>query len=245
VLPAGLEKLLMEETHSHPLNLPTQLKVLDIDKYTLPIRKGSLPMSLEELSIGCQTIEKGALPEGLKKLFFNEEFSQDLEGVLPSSLECLEFLDVYPCPMAPGILPEGLSVLKLTTKEVMYYHAETINPPFLVGALPQSLKHLSVCMYQGQFLPGLLPDKLEILELNGFNQQLLPGGFPTSLKELTLGYTFGSPIESGVFGNCESVNLYRDHKTFRAASDQTGLKVFLPYNYPTDRIAAEYLPSIV
>ena len=112
---------------------------------------------------------------------------------------CVEFKDVLPtfpdaggvfrCPLTPGLLPDGLRLLRLS---------DAVTQPLQVGALPSSLSFLHLGSQLDLPLPpGALPEGLLYLSLRGNRRTLLPGSLPRSLERLRLDCTLAA-LQLGV-----------------------------------------------
>ena len=81
------------------------------------------------------------------------------------------------CPLPPGLLPQGLRVLRFSCD---------FNMPLWPGSLPSTLTYLQLPNSYSELLPpGVLPDSLLHLTVGEHRRQLLvPGSLPASLERL-------------------------------------------------------------
>ena len=143
-----------------------------------------------------QTIAKGMLPAGIKRLKLNqkERYSESLvKGVLPAGLHRLVLGPRFAATPLPGALPRGLTHLAF---------GAGFNRPLQAGVLPKSLKHLKLdTSYNHPLEVGVLPAKLTTLKFkntSAFNHPLKEGVLPSSLRCLTFGWQFDCPIPVNV-----------------------------------------------
>ena len=97
-LPTNLKEINFSNFFNQPLTcLPEGLTSLRVSKhFNQPLNKFNLPRTLKHLYIGRNfnhKLEPGDLPEGLITLVFinNSKYSHNLEGVLPKSINSLQW----------------------------------------------------------------------------------------------------------------------------------------------------------
>ncbi len=94
--------------------LPSSLQRLWLARWTFPLSRIALPMSLTDLDIRYLSNHPlPVLPPLLEVLHIGGAFNQPLAGVLPSSLRVLRLTDVFDQPLT-NALPCSLRVLRLT-----------------------------------------------------------------------------------------------------------------------------------
>ncbi len=140
-------------------NLPTGLRGLwlgsNFKNGGNPLRPGDLPRTLKTIKFGNywnnegQPIEPGVFPEGIE----NMEISYNMvPGTIPSTIKYLSLGNANQL-VTPGLLPEGLIVLKLGS---FMYHQ-----PIAVENLPESLRELKISRsYEGDL--SRIPAKISI-----------------------------------------------------------------------------------
>ncbi|EFA75818.1 hypothetical protein PPL_10873 [Heterostelium album PN500] len=120
--------------------LPKSIKSLSFRGFDEPIKKGSLPDSLEVLDFDRffkQEILPGVLPDGLLELTLINYQYEIRPGVLPNSLLSLT-INGSPYEIQAGILPAGLLSLSL------YDYPHELRP----CVLPSTLTYLSLKCYE-------------------------------------------------------------------------------------------------
>ncbi|EFA75659.1 hypothetical protein PPL_10920 [Heterostelium album PN500] len=140
--------------------------------------KYGLPKSIKTIRFKHfnEPLVKGSLPNSIEELVFNSNFKQEiLPGVLPEGLSKLKIYS-YQYEIRPGVLP--VSLLEFTLDN---YHYE-IHP----GVLPASLLKFTFCDCQGEIRPGALPDGLLECHLNSYEFEIKPGVLPNGLLEFSL-----------------------------------------------------------
>lgn len=120
-LPKGLKYLTLYGIFEYSIKLdkiiiPSSLVYLELNYYDYPIKKNDIPEGIECIKLlnFNKEIEKGALPKSLKKLIFNINFNQSLDGVLPENLEYLKLSAQYNQPLLNGILPKSLRIFEFS-----------------------------------------------------------------------------------------------------------------------------------
>ncbi|GAM19458.1 hypothetical protein SAMD00019534_026330 [Acytostelium subglobosum LB1] len=101
--------------------LPSSLKILRMNRgyirLALGITKGSLPESLESLTLGLgfnHPIQPGMLPNSLTSLTLGNQFNKTLApGALPSSINSLVFGDGFDQILTANVLPSSLTSLTI------------------------------------------------------------------------------------------------------------------------------------
>ncbi|KAF2068917.1 hypothetical protein CYY_009762 [Polysphondylium violaceum] len=143
----------------------------------------------------------------LKLLYIYDEYPIKLErGVLPPSLESLNL--TYNQPLEPGVLPNQLSSLYLST----------FKQPLCVNALPSSLTSLYLGGFNQPLNPFVLPQKLKKLCLHMFQQPtFLRNSLPVSLTDLTL-YKF-----KGSFDQCQPLDNLKKLQIYSLVPSLAGL----------------------
>lgn len=151
------------------------------------------------------------IPEGVRHIGFVAPFNKLISaGVIPSSVERIEFDRTFNCPLydslrhlpnlrhlefgddfnqpIDGKLPDCLEVLLLHT-----------NSNLPITTLPTNLKHLFLGCKYNQPLPRL-PEKLTHLDLGyAFNQPINVGDLPNGLLELKFPYGYYQLLVNGLF----------------------------------------------
>ena len=195
-------------------------------EFNQPIYK--LPISLKTIEFSYffnQPIGKNNisyLPNGIKKIFFGFSFNQPVLGLLPESVEYLEFGDKFQQILGTENLklPKNLKKIKFIhsdfnfelkylpddlEKIVLDYYCEYNNP---LNYLPKGLKKLKIIDgYKFNHPLDLLPNGLEHLELTvckNYTHNL--DNLPINLKKLKLYDNFCQPIDFLPF-NLQSLTI--------------------------------------
>ena len=132
------------------------------------------------------------LPEGLRRLYFNDNFNTPLQpGSIPSSVTYLQLGKSYNQPLPLNLFPSSSSLRHLVL-------GDRFNRSIEPGVLPPSLRRLSLGFdFNRPLLPGSLPEGIQWLEMGRlFNQSIPPGVLPRSLTHLRL-YHFDKPLQMG------------------------------------------------
>ncbi|GAM27688.1 hypothetical protein SAMD00019534_108640 [Acytostelium subglobosum LB1] len=170
--------------------LPPKLQILDVAG-TMTIRHRMLPPTLTSLKMtGTQNnmpIKVGTFPEGLLELSFS--ISELKPGLLPESLQSLTFGSLFNQEIAPGLLPPSLTLLSL---------GSMFNQEIAVGVLPASLTSLSFgALFNKPLINqegvSILPQHLTSLSFVSYNHPL--PALPASMTNLDLGNKFKHPME--------------------------------------------------
>ncbi|KYQ92497.1 hypothetical protein DLAC_06483 [Tieghemostelium lacteum] len=201
-----------------PQTLPNSaIRMYIHDKFKNEICKGSLPVSLNLLTLGT-SFNRGfvadTLPLGLKELNFGIDFNQDLKSCHLWSLESLERLTfgtdfnqvLHRDYLPPNVLELtlGINFNREFDTDSLPVHLQlltwksTRSQPLKVGVLPSTLKTLILPFtYDFPFHCDLWPKSLEALQFGKINNLIEPGSLSNgTLKHLTLGY-YRHPLSKG------------------------------------------------
>eukprot|EP01133_Synstelium_polycarpum_P012501 gene12501-14674_t len=128
-------------------------------------------------------------------VIFGWKFNQPIApGVLPEGLTSLTFGHDFNQAIAPGVLPAALTSLTF---------GDDFDQAIAPGVLPSGLTSLIFgFLFNKQIKSGVLPDGLTSLTFGYlFNKPIAPGILPHGLTSLTFGECFDRPIKSGVLPN--------------------------------------------
>lgn len=189
------------------LQLLTKIKNLIL---VIPIQSNFFPSLLVELHIKEINIliEKGVLPETLKKLSFESNFNQNISGIFPKNLLTLELGNNFDTTVKEGDLPDTLVHLNF---------GEEFNQYIGKNVLPKNLKELIFGDKYNQYIgKNDLPRQLKSLRLgSNFNKIITHGVLPDSLVELSLDNNFKVPLCKYIIPvSLEKVNIYHDNNPY-------------------------------
>eukprot|EP01132_Coremiostelium_polycephalum_P006698 gene6698-8285_t len=183
LIPCGVTELVIDEMDSDSLSLPVTVSHLHSDSHKL---SNFASMKLKKLDftrlhIG-HPVQVGMLPQTLEYLNFGFSFKQTIEmGALPHGLKHLK-LGSYNYPLAKGLLPSTLTYLVLGSSfenDCMYF------PPSLLG-LECFFKEIRI---------GQLPENLEVLLLYSDVKSIEPGSLPKTLSEIEFHRSFNFKVK--------------------------------------------------
>lgn len=145
-LPNGIQVLTMVN-YSHifkPGDLPNSLRYLTLEHYNHELKRGDLPHSIRNLSLVgnyAQSIKPGVLHEGLKSLTLGSQFTKPIyeKGILPKSLETLEFYNEHYSELSVDAIPNDTLRIILTfapDKNRLAHQIEREKQRRVIMALP-------------------------------------------------------------------------------------------------------------
>ncbi|EFA77348.1 hypothetical protein PPL_12560 [Heterostelium album PN500] len=147
----------------------------------------SIPNGLELLYIDeFGTLENipGLNRSHLKSILNGGIFvSPSIAGVLPETLQVIEFGDCFNLPLIPGSLPNSL-------KKV--YLGDEFNQPIEIGTFPNGIETIIFGSYFNQPLqPGIFPESLGFLVFGiYFNQRIEVNVLPPKLEKLRFAHSY-------------------------------------------------------
>ncbi|KAK5582247.1 hypothetical protein RB653_003830 [Dictyostelium firmibasis] len=173
------------------------LKKLILPSYNHTIAIGSLPQSLEYLTLGNSfksQIKEGALPNNLKYLKIESNWKQEIQTkLLPKSLKTLKFksyaLDIINLPSNLKYLYCGELNNKALHKNnnlISLVKSKFGNDSGSDGQLPKTLQSFKSGSFNKIIYSNDFPNGLTNLDLRSFNQQLTPSTLPNTIKYLKL-----------------------------------------------------------
>ncbi|KAF2075435.1 hypothetical protein CYY_003264 [Polysphondylium violaceum] len=172
--------------------LPPSLTTLDLGKSDYEVHLDLLPPSLTYLAfpaIYTQQVMVGAIPHGVKTLYFNHSLDRPDLGTIPNSVTKLVFKDNFQSPLIPGIIPNSVQELKF---KCSYY-----TEPLKAGVFPNSVKRLTLLLEDADesiIFPETIPSGIEYFKYTGDGD--LKGLIPFGVK--TLKVIRSKPINPGV-----------------------------------------------
>ncbi|GAM26938.1 hypothetical protein SAMD00019534_101130 [Acytostelium subglobosum LB1] len=130
-----------------------------------------------------------AIPSDLITMIYDIDVSPT-KGMIPESVQTLEFDYGFSSPILLGTLPPRLTSLKF---------ASTFSHELPIRVLPASLTKLQLAQTYNYSIPiGLLPSGLRTLIFDyHFNQTIIVGSLPHGLTSLRFGEDYNQPIAIG------------------------------------------------
>ena len=211
-LPTSLRHLVMGGLNQQldADSLPAQLTHLSLDSYDQPLLPGVLPTSLDYLCLGHafnQPIVPGALPAGLGCLVLGVDLAVDHRTDSPEDTTRSPFKSLY---------SDGSEMFSREFRVQRNHWAANglfkvvprFNQPLVAGALPASLRHLTLpCSFGQELNVGVLPPLLESMLFesdtdddapsSAFHQPLHCGVLPATLRLLCLPGDYNEPLIPG------------------------------------------------
>eukprot|EP01132_Coremiostelium_polycephalum_P009993 gene9993-12252_t len=210
--------------------VPESVKVLNITDWTYQEGPINIPSSARKLKFNSfdtkiQTLSPGIFPSTTTDLSLDVYYYRELilPGVIPSSVKTLELrlpfkieneifppgiLDLTIHQIKPGIVPNGVKLLKFFTKTedvsgIIPDSVETcaIRVDYsIVWSLTSlellvNLKNLECTLRRISI--GILPKNLETLTLAGVVNEIEPGSLPNTLKSIQFLGTLKAKLEPG------------------------------------------------
>ena len=254
-LPRRVEELTFDPTPPHPSPIPSSVLALSLGPPLIsPVQVEPHWAAVSAAARDWQDLEPWRLPypqpsarsDG-KESSADEKWKAALQQRWQDGDEFWPFDPLLPAfieyqgglqqPLPPGLLPDGLRVLR---------SAHGYNQPLQAGNLPARLTLLHFASgFRQPLLPGVLPAELLYLSLPvSYYAPLVVGSLPASLQRLRLDAGFSYDVAPGVLpSRLQALHVGATHAPLQPGSLPASLLYLSTSHYFTEPILAGVLPS--
>ncbi|KAF2077519.1 hypothetical protein CYY_001137 [Polysphondylium violaceum] len=175
-IPNSVKYLILPLSCGNPPNRLKQVVPLSVKRLTiignyshLPLEKDSIP-PVKEIVISCLNCKllPGSIPSTAKRLVFRNYLSIIDKGIIPDSIETLEFHDPFDQPITSDLIPRNLKKLVISNCPTNPKIPSEILPPSITslfipwmnikGRIPPSIKKLYMFTKQSSLVE--IPDSI-------------------------------------------------------------------------------------